>query len=466
MREITRDSLHSSLKAKPKEIQDKFLEVANYLIRKGSNTSIAIQEANKAVDKLEQEIAKAAIVKQELKQKENKVALEKALSDSIQIPLKTNTDTLEDPQVDPEEIQSIYFDNDGKLNIKFGDGFTLKSKNASPSIIEQRTAIATPPPFFDWVKFNTELSTPEWQEGLLFYDKNSHSLSYYNDRDGITVNIGQEQLLAVYNTSGTDIPDGAVVYVNGSYLKHPTVALASCSVKEQAYGVIGVATISIPNGSHGYVCIAGNVNGINTSSYTAGQTLYLGTSPGSFTATLPMQPNYDVIVAQVTNVGTTDGSVTVRVIRNPWFPSLQLLHPAASTTLPTTPTVFKPSDTVYNDGFSYDSSTGEITFTESGDYTFTIQFNAYPSASNKNIYFYAEEYYNGVWTIGRYTARQIRLVNQVEDQVQITAARYVKVGTKFRFYIWGDATVSLHSTDLPGTTPGTVTLPAFRLNIA
>lgn len=86
--------------------------------------------------------------------------------------------------------------------------------------------------------------------------------------------------------------------------------------------------------------------------------------------------------------------------------------------------------------------------------------------SNKNIYFYVEEWNGASWNIGRYTARQIRLVNNTEDQVQITAARYFKTGSKLRCYIWADATVELRSTDLPGTTVGTVTLPAFRLNIA
>lgn len=145
---------------------------------------------------------------------------------------------------------------------------------------------------------------------------------------------------------------------------------------------------------------------------------------------------------------------------------MQLLSLATPITLPTNPTIFKPIDIIYNDGFSYDNTTGEITFLESSNYTFIIQFNAYPSASNKNIYFYIEEFDGSTWSIGRYTARQIKLVNQVEEQVQVTAARYFKVNNKIRFIIWGDATVQLRSTDLPGTNPGTVTLPAFRLNIA
>lgn len=270
MTEILRESLHSSLKAKSKDTQDKFLDTANSLIRKGANISIAIQAGNKAVEQYELELQELAKKKQVEQVQINKAKIQESFK-SIKFPEVTIAQPQADNEVDPEEIKSIYFDNEGKLIIEFGDGFTIKSKNRPP---------------------------------------------------------------------------------------------------------------------------------------------------------------------------------------------------ASSITLPTTPAVFKPSVIVVNDGFSYSSSTGEITFNESGNFTFTLQFNALPSASNKNIYFYAEEYYNGVWTIGRYTARQIRLVNAVEDQVQITAARYIPVGYKFRFYIWGDSTVFLKSTDLPGTTPGTVTLPAFRLNIA
>lgn len=41
MKEILRESLHSSLKVKSKDIQDRFLETANSLIRKGANLSLA-----------------------------------------------------------------------------------------------------------------------------------------------------------------------------------------------------------------------------------------------------------------------------------------------------------------------------------------------------------------------------------------------------------------------------------------
>lgn len=67
MKEITRELLHKSIRDKPVEVQDKFLEVANSNIRKGSTTSQAISLANKAVedfeDALEDNMSKKLITK-------------------------------------------------------------------------------------------------------------------------------------------------------------------------------------------------------------------------------------------------------------------------------------------------------------------------------------------------------------------------------------------------------------------
>lgn len=48
------------------------------------------------------------------------------------------------------------------------------------------------------------------------------------------------------------------------------------------------------------------------------------------------------------------------------------------------------------------------------------------------------------------------------EQIQFNASRYVPTGTKFKFNVWGDATITLKSTDLPGT----VTIPSIRLSLA
>ena len=86
MKEILRESLHSSLKVKSKDIQDKFLEVANALIRKGSNTSYDIQEANKAVVKFEIELQEKELARQEEIKNQNRIKLEKALEGATKLP--------------------------------------------------------------------------------------------------------------------------------------------------------------------------------------------------------------------------------------------------------------------------------------------------------------------------------------------------------------------------------------------
>lgn len=468
MKEITRELLHKSIRDKPVEVQDKFLEVANSNIRKGSTTSQAISLANKAVEDFEDALEDNRKLLEEKQVLLNKAKIAEAIK--LNPPMFTHqlpAKPLE--EVDPEDIKSIYFDKEARLVIEFADGYKILSKNSiPPSYIEQHVAVNVNP-VFDYIRFNIDFldnSILPHEEGLLFYDKKSHALSYYNDESDVVVNIGQETLLRVYNNTASTLLNGKVVYISGAFSGWPTAALASCTSKTQAYAVLGLATADIEPSTYGYVCITGKVNDINTSSFSAGDTLYLDAISGNVTKIPPLQPNYVVSVGEVLTSSSTQGSILVRIDRRDWFPSLQLLSPAASITLPTVPTVFKPSNIIYNDGFLYDDTTGEITFLESSNYTFTVQFNAYPSASNKNIYFYADEFDGTNWVIGRYTARQIRLVNQVEDQVQVTAARYFKVGNKLRFNIWGDATVHLNSTDLPGTTPGTVTLPAFRLNIA
>lgn len=133
--------------------------------------------------------------------------------------------------------------------------------------------------------------------------------------------------------------------------------------------------------------------------------------------------------------------------------------------LPTVPTVIKPVTTVASNGITYDSSTGEYTFTYGGTYSLSITLNATASAANKTLYFYAEEDSGSGWVIRRYSARSRLLATTTEEQTVFTASIHFDVGTKTRHNIWASsATITLNSTDVPGTTAGTVTIPALRVS--
>jgi len=133
--------------------------------------------------------------------------------------------------------------------------------------------------------------------------------------------------------------------------------------------------------------------------------------------------------------------------------------------LPTVPTVIKPVTTVSASGIAYDSATGIYTFTNGGTYTLNMSMNPTTTASNKLLFFYAEENTGSGWTIKRYSARTSLLKSSIQEQVVFTASVYYAPGTQTRHNVWAEtATFTLNSTDLPGTTAGTVTIPALRVS--
>lgn len=362
----------------------------------------------------------------------------------------------------PKTIKEFYLElADGTINYEYNDdtGRKFNLDNLILTDVNERQV-------HDKIQFLTDLADPLHSEGLIFYDKNDHCLAYYNEDENVKVSLSREQMVRVYNDHPTAVPDGKVCYIDGAIGGWPTIGLTVSSSRSQSESTIGICTGRIEAYDYGYICISGNVNGINTSAYPPGTVLYISdTTPGEVTSTPVLQPNFNVEVATVMTQSATTGSLLVRVDKKNWFPSLRLLQ-LTNSVLPTVPTVFKPQVTQYNEGFNYSSSTGEIEFIQSGSYSLSMQLNALPSASNKSMYFYVEKNTGSGWVIDRYSARAHELINNYAAQVVSTDSEYFATGTKIRVYLWSMATVTLLSSDLPGTVAGTATLPGFRLNIA
>lgn len=358
-------------------------------------------------------------------------------------------------------------DLDNSLVISLSDGREIDCGTITPG--EARALVAlkqTHGNAWDRIDFNTTLPNPQHQEGVLFYDYTDHSLAYYNEAEQVTVNIGREMLVRVYNNSGVSLVDGDAVYISGTDTNFPGVVKASAASETTSKAILGLITAPIPIDGYGYVCVSGVVNDLNTSAYATGTILYLSPTTGLLTDIPPLQPNYVVEMCTVIYSDAIKGRVYVRVDKRDWFPSIELLNTNATVTLPTTPTVFKATTIAQNDGFTYDLATGVMTTLVSSSYSLNLKFNAQPSASNKYIYFYAEEDKGAGWEIDKYSARKLELVNQTETEVVIGVSHYYPTGTKIRYFVWGDATITLKTTDLPGTTAGTVTVPAYKLQMA
>ena len=129
----------------------------------------------------------------------------------------------------------------------------------------------------DYIHFNTG-QTATYNGGDLFWDNDTNSLSYkpYTLNNDVTVNLGQQTLIRVFNQTGSQINNGKAVIITGATLNIGAIALAIGSDGDNTlFKVSGIATHDIPNNSYGFITQFGDVNDIDFSNFQLGETVYL-----------------------------------------------------------------------------------------------------------------------------------------------------------------------------------------------
>jgi hypothetical protein len=107
--------------------------------------------------------------------------------------------------------------------------------------------------------------------------------------------------LEVRNVTGATIAKGTPVYISG-YSTKPTVA-KSDSDDLTTFPVIGITQAAISNNTDGVIIISGVFEDIDTSSYTAGEILYVANG-GGLTDTIPAGGSGAVAVVAKSNATT------------------------------------------------------------------------------------------------------------------------------------------------------------------
>lgn len=151
---------------------------------------------------------------------------------------------------------------------------------------------------------------PSHLEGRIFYDSEHKTLAVYNDETDVTLEVGQESWIRVYNNSGATIDNGKPVYISGQSSGTPTIALADAS-SETAFDAVGLATHTIENLTYGYVSTFGVVRDIDTSGLTAGSHVFVGAVAGTLTDSAPTYPNYPITIGWCLVSHATTGSILV-----------------------------------------------------------------------------------------------------------------------------------------------------------
>ena len=175
----------------------------------------------------------------------------------------------------------------------------------------------------NYINFGTNPSVPFATGGTLYYDYGENALSYkpITNQNDVTVNIGQESLIRIYNQTGVQINNGQVLHITGATSGIPTVALANASKLGTIFtsGLAqssGIATHDIPNGEYGFMTNFGIVRDLNTSGFTVGDELYLSdTIDGAITN----DPNSIEYTSRISTIGwclssdPTNGKIYVNI---------------------------------------------------------------------------------------------------------------------------------------------------------
>lgn len=218
--------------------------------------------------------------------------------------------------------------------------------------------------------FDTTPGTLPTATGSMYWDSGNGTPSVILDAD-VELQLGQENIVLVYNGTGSTIAKGSVVAVSGAQGQRPSVVLADADSEALSAGTLGIASEAISNGAEGFVTTFGLVRGINTSAFTAGAPVYLSQTAGAFTATRPSAPAHTVFLGWVISVNASSGELFVN-ISNGW--ELDELHnvlitsPASGNTLiyDASVGVWKNANLTDGTGITITEGAGSITITNSG----------------------------------------------------------------------------------------------------
>jgi len=129
----------------------------------------------------------------------------------------------------------------------------------------------------------TAISLTSTNTSELSYDSSTGVFSYVSPS---TVADANSVTLEVRNTTGSTIAKGAAVYISGHNGNKILIDLADADASGK-YPAIGLAAGAINHNSDGEVTVYGELAGVDTSSYSVGDVLYLSSTAGALTNTRP-----------------------------------------------------------------------------------------------------------------------------------------------------------------------------------
>ena len=164
----------------------------------------------------------------------------------------------------------------------------------------------------DYIDFDTSVNFTN-TVGRLGWDSGDYNLQLGLTGSNVQLAMGEQMYQYVFNAEGTTITKGQVVYISGSQGNRIAVKLASNNAEYGSANSLGFAAESIAAGGTGWVITEGNLKKLNTLGLTAGELVYLGSTPGTYTQTPPTAPSHSVRLGYVERVSATVGTIYVKI---------------------------------------------------------------------------------------------------------------------------------------------------------
>jgi len=182
--------------------------------------------------------------------------------------------------------------------------------------------------YTDYIDFNTGATVTQ-SPGRINWDAGTGTLNIAVGDTGtglIDLQVGQEEIVRVFNAESTTLQKGEIVYVSGSQGNRPSVKRAIATSDGYSVTTLGMVDRNIAPGSEGYVTTFGIISNLNTLGLTGGTAIFLSpTVAGGYTSIKPKGPNHIVLIGYVVRVSATVGSIFIN-ISNGW--ELDELHDA------------------------------------------------------------------------------------------------------------------------------------------
>lgn len=164
------------------------------------------------------------------------------------------------------------------------------------------------------------------------------------DDTGVSLQLGQETLYRVRNSTASTLANGTVVMASGTLGNSGRILVAPAVANGTYEGkyIMGVVTEDIAAGADGFVTHFGKVRGVPTDGASVGEAwadgdiLYAHPSmPGKLTKVKPSVPNEIVTVAIVLNAHVSNGTLVVRPTIDSHSSSVAKFVPSGTNAVPT-----------------------------------------------------------------------------------------------------------------------------------